>query len=162
MSRSDIETLEGLLRRHQRSENRQSEELAAAKTALRLAQEKEWTARQESQRRQEAIARCDSDAHQEFMQGVSVGSIDGRAAYRVRLVGEHEMAVEAVERALAVVEERDENRRQKQAELAKVAAKRTAAEKMLSKARRDVMREADERADEEIADLRASRRDREE
>lgn len=162
MIRSEVDDLEAILERRKVVEEELSQQLAVTTEALHRAVDVERASEGRARRCEGDVARCDDYGGRDLDSGVNAAGLAERAAFRTRLVEALTTARQALEDSRAASAEAGSAHKVAQKNLANAAARRVAVEKALSDARRSAQRRADDRLEEEVADLIASRRTEEE
>lgn len=158
MSQTAIQTLEALRRLHLDEAERLEQPLVEAVAVLSSAIEAERSALDELDQRRQALARSDERGRRELLQGCTAARVAERAAFGARLSVELETAQRGVASATAQRQRAETAQKTAQRALAEASGACRATEEKLTRARREAQRRADDRVDEELADLVAVRR----
>ncbi len=157
MSRSELRTLEALVQKQKNSEDELSRELFLVEAELEGARRIEAEALETLRRCADALDTHEARARRKLERGASVDELTRSSIYRARLFeercGSEKSSEEARTKRAGTEGRRDETRRS----LTRAAAKRIAVEERLAALRRDLVRCATERQDEEAADRIAAR-----
>ena len=157
MYRYDTKTLTDVLELRRSRENELTDAVARAAASASAASQDEACAREIVEERHESLRLSDEVGMSELDGSCSAANLAERAAYRKGLVAAHKEALEALAERVERRKEAERALDLVRRDLAEAAAKRNATEKLLTRTELEIRRAAEDRLDDEIAELAGAR-----